>query len=63
MEDREEFLSVAAQSDALLHVVDASGSVDKDGKIADPGTGDPLADLADVELVGKRDFIYDQRLA
>src|SRR2546427_6094283 len=45
-----QFLSVAAQSDALLHVVDASGSVDKDGKIADPGTGDPLADLADVEL-------------
>ena len=45
-----QFLSVAAQSDALLHVVDASGSVDKDGKIAEPGTGDPLADLADVEL-------------
>jgi hypothetical protein len=45
-----QFLSVAAQSDALLHVVDASGSVDKDGKISDPGTGDPTADLADVEL-------------
>src|SRR5271169_4965161 len=45
-----QFLTVAAQSDALLHVVDASGSVDKDGKIAEPGTGDPLADLADVEL-------------
>jgi ribosome-binding ATPase YchF (GTP1/OBG family) len=45
-----QFLSVAAQSDALLHVVDASGSVDKDGKITEPGTGDPLADLADVEL-------------
>ena len=45
-----QFLAVAAQSDALLHVVDASGSVDKDGKIAEPGTGDPLADLADVEL-------------
>ena len=29
-----QFLSVAAQSDALLHVVDASGSVDKDGKIS-----------------------------
>ena len=27
-----QFLSVAAQSDALLHVVDASGSVDKDGR-------------------------------
>ena len=45
-----QFLSVAAQSDALLHIVDASGSVDKDGKISDPGTGDPIADFADVEL-------------
>jgi ribosome-binding ATPase len=45
-----QFLSVAAQSDALLHVVDASGSVDRDGKITEPGTGDPAADFADVEL-------------
>ena len=45
-----QFLSVAAQSDALLHVVDASGSVDKDGKISEPGTGDPIADFEDVEL-------------
>ncbi len=45
-----QFLSVAAQSDALLHVVDASGSVDKDGKISEPGTGDPIADFDDVEL-------------
>lgn len=45
-----QFLSVAAQSDALLHIVDASGSVDKDGKISEPGTGDPTADFADVEL-------------
>ena len=45
-----QFLSVAAQSDALLHIVDASGSVDKDGKISEPGTGDPMADYADVEL-------------
>jgi small GTP-binding protein len=45
-----QFLSVAAQSDALLHVVDASGSIDKDGKISEPGTGDPIADFADVEL-------------
>lgn len=45
-----QFLSVAAQSDALLHVVDASGSVDKDGKISEPGTGDPMADFEDVEL-------------
>jgi len=45
-----QFLSVAAQSDALLHVVDASGSVDKEGRVTEPGTGDPLADVADVEL-------------
>jgi small GTP-binding protein len=45
-----QFLSIAAQSDALLHVVDASGSVDKDGRITEVGTGDPLADVADVEL-------------
>ncbi|MGA2663824.1 MAG: YchF-related putative GTPase [Nitrososphaerales archaeon] len=45
-----QFLSVAAQSDALLHVVDASGSVDKEGKITETGIGDPIADFADVEL-------------
>lgn len=45
----DQFLSVAAQSDVLLHIVDASGSVDVDGRIAEPGTGDPLADLGDIE--------------
>jgi ribosome-binding ATPase YchF (GTP1/OBG family) len=44
-----QFLSVAAQSDALLHIVDASGSIDASGKIAEPGTGDPVADVADIE--------------
>lgn len=44
-----QFLTVAAQSDALLHVVDASGSIDADGKIASPGVGDPVADIADIE--------------
>jgi ribosome-binding ATPase len=44
-----QFLSIAAQSDALLHIVDASGSIDASGKIADPGTGDPIADIADIE--------------
>jgi ribosome-binding ATPase len=44
-----QFLSVAAQSDVLLHVVDASGSIDSSGRLAEPGTGDPLADVADVE--------------
>ena len=45
-----QFLAVAAQSDALLHVVDASGSVDKEGRVTETGTGDPIADFADVEL-------------
>src|SRR6267143_1601234 len=45
-----QFLSVAAQSDALLHVVDASGSVDKDGRISDPGSG--LADAVSEVLHG-----------
>jgi len=44
-----QFLSIAAQSDALLHVVDASGSVDAAGRVAEPSTGDPVADIADIE--------------
>ncbi|NWG09987.1 MAG: redox-regulated ATPase YchF [Nitrososphaerales archaeon] len=44
-----QFLSVAAQSDALLHIVDASGGVDAEGRITEPGEGDPLADLGDIE--------------
>ena len=44
-----QFLSIAAQSDALLHIVDASGSIDASGKIAEVGTGDPVADIADIE--------------
>jgi ribosome-binding ATPase YchF (GTP1/OBG family) len=44
-----QFLTIAAQSDALLHIVDASGSIDAAGKIAEPGTGDPVADVADIE--------------
>lgn len=44
-----QFLSVATQSDALLHVVDASGSIDAEGKITEPGYGDPVADISDIE--------------
>ena len=43
------FLSIAAQSDALLHVVDASGGIDSTGKITKVGTGDPISDFADIE--------------
>lgn len=44
-----QFLSIAAQSDALLHIVDASGGIDASGKIAEPGSGDPVADVGDIE--------------
>ncbi len=44
-----QFLSIAAQSDALLHIVDASGGIDSTGKITESGTGDPISDFADIE--------------
>ncbi|ABK77965.1 GTPase [Cenarchaeum symbiosum A] len=43
------FLSIAAQSDALLHVVDASGGIDPEGRITEAGAGDPVSDFADIE--------------
>jgi len=42
------FLSVIGQADALVHVVDASGSVDAKGNIADPGSGNPVQDVMDI---------------
>ena len=44
-----QFLSIATQSDAILHVVDVSGSVDAAGRIAEIGSGDPIADVSDIE--------------
>ena len=44
-----QFLSIAAQSDALLHVVDASGGIDSTGQISETGEGDPISDFADIE--------------
>jgi ribosome-binding ATPase YchF (GTP1/OBG family) len=44
-----QFLSVIGQADALIHVVDASGSIDSEGRITTPGTGNPLQDALDVE--------------
>ena len=44
-----QFLSIAAQSDALLHVVDASAGIDSTGKITEVGSGDPISDFADIE--------------
>ena len=44
-----QFLSIASQSDALLHIVDASGGIDSSGRITEVGTGDPVSDFADIE--------------
>lgn len=44
-----QFLSIAAQSDALIHLVDVSGGIDAEGNLVEPGFGDPLADYFDVE--------------
>jgi ribosome-binding ATPase YchF (GTP1/OBG family) len=44
------FLSVIGQADALIHVVDASGSVDADGNITQPGRGNPVQDVMDIEM-------------
>lgn len=44
-----QFLSVATQSDAILHVVDVSGSIDASGRITEVGNGDPIADVSDIE--------------
>jgi len=44
-----QFLSVASQADALLHIVDASGSIDAEGNITRPGMGSPVSDIYDIE--------------
>lgn len=43
------FLDDARQADALIHIVDASGSTDSEGKPISPGTGDPMSDIRFVE--------------
>lgn len=43
------FLDDARQADALIHVVDASGSTDSAGKTVPAGTGDPMFDVSFVE--------------
>jgi len=44
-----QFLNVVSQADALLHVVDASASIDQEGKITRPGMGNPIIDVYDIE--------------
>jgi ribosome-binding ATPase YchF (GTP1/OBG family) len=45
-----QFLSTIGQADALIHVVDASGSIDAEGRITQPGSGNPVADAIDIEM-------------
>jgi ribosome-binding ATPase len=43
------FLDDARQADALIHIVDASGSTDSNGRPVPAGTGDPIYDVKFVE--------------
>ncbi|HEY9398615.1 MAG TPA: redox-regulated ATPase YchF [Nitrososphaeraceae archaeon] len=43
------FLDDARQADALIHVIDISGSTNSEGKPLTPGTGNPLEDIVFVE--------------
>ncbi len=44
-----QFLDEVRRADALIHVVDASGSTDSEGKLAAPGSHDPQEDVAFLE--------------
>ncbi|MDG6913768.1 MAG: redox-regulated ATPase YchF [Nitrososphaerota archaeon] len=44
-----QFLDDLRQADALIHVVDASGSTDLEGRKIPPGTHDPVEDIGMVE--------------
>lgn len=43
------FLDEIRRADALIHVVDASGSTDEEGRPVEPGSHDPLKDIEFVE--------------
>ena len=43
------FLDAIRQADALIHVVDASGSTDEDGRPVRPGYRDPVEDVIEIE--------------
>ncbi|MFX1504602.1 MAG: redox-regulated ATPase YchF [Promethearchaeota archaeon] len=44
-----QFLADLAQADILIHVVDISGSLNEEGETVDPGTHDPMKDIAFLE--------------
>ncbi len=66
-----QFLDELRQADALIHVVDASGSTDAEGRKVDIGSHDPSTDISMVEneldlwILGiiKRDWEKSARLA
>jgi ribosome-binding ATPase len=43
------FLDDSRQADAIIHVVDASGSTDPEGKVVEKAHGDPLFDIKFIE--------------
>ncbi|MHA1377870.1 MAG: redox-regulated ATPase YchF [Candidatus Helarchaeota archaeon] len=43
------FLDDLRRADALIHVVDASGSTDAEGKLTEPGSWDPIEDIKFLE--------------
>ncbi|MHA1754152.1 MAG: GTPase, partial [Candidatus Odinarchaeia archaeon] len=43
------FLDDLRRADALIHVVDASGSLDEEGRPVEPGTWDPIKDIIFLE--------------
>ncbi|RLF14180.1 MAG: redox-regulated ATPase YchF [Thermoprotei archaeon] len=51
------FLDELRRADALIHVVDASGSTDPDGKPCEPGLGDPCSDVEFIEKEVSRWFV------
>ena len=44
-----QFLDEIRRADALIHVVDASGGTDEEGRICEPGTHDPMKDIRFLE--------------
>jgi ribosome-binding ATPase YchF (GTP1/OBG family) len=44
-----QFLGVIGRADAILHIVDASGGIDEEGRITKPGSGNPILDVYDIE--------------
>lgn len=43
------FLDEVRKADALIHIVDAAGATDEEGKMTRPGTRDPLEDVSFLE--------------